>query len=117
MERRFQTGTVISAVGHLGVVLWVLVGDWLFAADVPPETITMTASTITSAEFDALQAAATATPSEDPAPVKPEPRPEPKKQRAPEGTGCCTTLTAKGMTLHGQASTLPNMQVIGTVRP
>lgn len=83
MERRFQTGTVISAVGHVGVVLWVLIGDWLFAADVPPETITMTASTITSAEFDALQAASTPTPSEEPAPVKPEPRPEPKPEPAP----------------------------------
>jgi hypothetical protein len=84
MERRFQTGTVVSAVGHIGVVLWVLIGDWLFAADVPPETITMTASTITSAEFDALQAASTPTPSEEPAPVKPEPRPEPKPEPSPE---------------------------------
>ena len=78
MERRFQTGTVVSAVGHVGVVLWVLVGDWLFAADKPPETITMTATTISSAEFDALQAAATATPSEEPAPVRPQARPDPE---------------------------------------
>ena len=46
MERRFQTGTVVSAVGHIGVVLWALVGDWLFTAEKPPETITMTATTI-----------------------------------------------------------------------
>ncbi len=75
MERRFQTGTVVSAVGHLGVVLWVLVGDWLFAAEKPPETITMIASTISSDAFAELQAA-TATPSEEPAPVRPQARPE-----------------------------------------
>ncbi|MBP9048658.1 MAG: cell envelope biogenesis protein TolA, partial [Tabrizicola sp.] len=83
METRFQTGTVISAVGHLGVVLWVLVGDWLFAAAVPPEPIVMSVSTLTSAEFDALQAASTPTPSEEPAPVKPEPRPEPAVEPEP----------------------------------
>ena len=83
METRCQTGTVISAVGHLGVILWVLVGDWLFAADAVPEPIVMSVSTLTSAEFDALQAASTPTPSEEPAPVKPEPRPEPAVEPEP----------------------------------
>ena len=83
METRFQTGTVISAVGHLGVILWVLVGDWLFAADAVPEPIVMSVSTLTSAEFDALQAASTPTPSEEPAPVRPEPRPEPAVEPEP----------------------------------
>jgi hypothetical protein len=83
METRFQTGTVISAVGHLGVILWVLVGDWLFAADPVPEPIVMSVSTLTSAEFDALQAASTPTPSEEPAPVRPEPRPEPAVEPEP----------------------------------
>ena len=32
------------------------------------------------------------------------------KQRAPEGTGCCTTLTAKGIILHGHSSTSPKTQ-------
>lgn len=83
METRFQTGTVISAVGHLGVILWVLVGDWLFAADAVPEPIVMSVSTLTSAEFDALQAASTPTPSEEPAPVRPEPRPDPAVEPEP----------------------------------
>lgn len=83
METRFQTGTVISAVGHLGVILWVLVGDWLFAADPVPEPIVMSVSTLTSAEFDAMQAASTPTPSEEPAPVRPEPRPEPAVEPEP----------------------------------
>ena len=84
METRFQTGTVISAIGHLGVILWVLVGDWLFAASAPPEPIVMSVSTLTSAEFDALQAASTPTPSEEPAPVRPQARPEPEPAVEPE---------------------------------
>ena len=83
METRFQTGTVISAVGHLGVVLWVLVGDWLFAADVPPETITMQVSTISSDQFAELQAA-TDKPTEEPAAVKPRARPEEVAEAPPE---------------------------------
>lgn len=83
MDRRFQTGTVVSAVGHIGVALWVLVGDWLFATEKPPETITMTATTISSDAFAELQAT-TANPSKDPAPVKPEPRPEPKPEPTPD---------------------------------
>ena len=83
MERRFQTGTVISAIGHLGVVLWVLVGDWLFAADVPPETITMQVSTISSDQFAELQAA-TEKPAEEPAAVKPRARPEEVVEPPPE---------------------------------
>jgi hypothetical protein len=83
MERRFQTGTVVSAIGHAGVILWVLVGDWLFAADRPPETITMQVSTISSDQFAKLQAA-TATPAEEPAPVKPQARPETVKSPAEE---------------------------------
>jgi hypothetical protein len=80
METRFQTGTVVSAVGHLGVILWALVGDWLFTADPVPEPIVMSVSTLTSAEFDALQAAATPTPSEEAAPVRPQARPEPEPE-------------------------------------
>ncbi|MFM7334289.1 MAG: hypothetical protein ACKO1H_07740 [Tabrizicola sp.] len=84
MEKRFQTGTVVSAIGHAGLILWVLVGDWLFAAEKPPETLVMTVSTLTSAEFDAMQAAATPTPSEDPAPVRPQARPDPEPVAEPE---------------------------------
>jgi hypothetical protein len=83
MEKRFQTGTVVSAIGHAGLVLWVLVGDWLFAAERPPETITMTASTISSEDFAAIQAA-TERPAEEPAPVRPQSRPEPVVEPEPE---------------------------------
>ena len=75
MERRFQTGTVVSAAGHLGLILWVLVGDWLFAAAKPPETVVMSVSTVTSDQFAELQAA-TAKPAETAAPVRPQARPK-----------------------------------------
>jgi len=43
------------------------------------------------------------------------------KQRRPEGAGYCTTLTANGITLNGQASVLgsraPHISDRGTVRP
>jgi hypothetical protein len=44
----------------------------------------MSVSTLTSAEFDALQAASTPTPSEDPAPVRPQARPEELVEPPPE---------------------------------
>lgn len=87
MEKRFETGTVVSAAGHLGVILWVLVGDWLFPASAPPEPLVMTVSTLTSAEFDALQAASTPNPAEEPAAevpaTRPAARPEPTPEPAP----------------------------------
>ena len=39
------------------------------------------------------------------------------KQRRPDGTGYCTTLTANGITGHGQASGWPHIRLSGTVRP
>jgi len=79
-----QSGTIFSGIGHAGVILWVLAGDWLFAPDPVAEVIVTQVSMMTSAEFDALQAAATATPSEQPAPVRPEPRPDPEAAPEPE---------------------------------
>jgi len=39
------------------------------------------------------------------------------KQRRPEGTGYCTTLTANGITGQGQASGEPHSRFSGTDRP
>jgi outer membrane biosynthesis protein TonB len=78
-----QTGTIFSGIGHAGLILWVVVGDWLFAPDPPPEVITTQVSLLTTAEFEALQAASTPVPAEEPAPVRPEPRPEPEPEPEP----------------------------------
>jgi hypothetical protein len=78
-----QTGTIFSGIGHAGLILWVLVGDWLFPASPPEEIIATQVSLITSDEFAALQAA-TPTPSEEPAPTRPAPRPDPVVEPEPE---------------------------------
>jgi hypothetical protein len=77
-----QTGTIYSGIGHAGLILWVLVGDWLFPARPPEEIIATQVSLMTSEEFAALQAA-TPTPSEEPAPVRPAPRPDPVEEPEP----------------------------------
>ncbi|WP_136645071.1 cell envelope biogenesis protein TolA [Tabrizicola sp. YIM 78059] len=79
-----QTGTIYSGIGHAGVILWVLVGDWLFAPKPAEEIIATQVSILTSAEFAALQAAATPDPVEEPAPVRPQARPDPQPAPEPE---------------------------------
>ncbi|WP_157971066.1 cell envelope biogenesis protein TolA [Pseudogemmobacter bohemicus] len=104
MEGRFKTGTILSGAGHAGLILWVMLGDWLFSPSKPPEQMSMTVSTVSSAEFAAMEAAAAnaTEPSPDPAetisapdPVEPsvdapipepapEPEPEPVQEPQPE---------------------------------
>ena len=82
-----NTGTIFSGIGHAGLILWVLVGDWLFPATPTEEIIVTSVSMVTSAEFDAMQAAATLKPAEETAPVKPQSRPEevtPPEEVVPE---------------------------------
>ncbi len=77
METRVQTGTLLSGIGHAGLILWVILGDWLFSPAPTEDVIVTQVSMMTTKEFDALQAAAaTPTPSPRPQP-KPEPKPEP----------------------------------------
>ena len=69
-----QTGTLISGAGHAALVLWVILGDWLFAPDDAPPMEVAEVSLISAAEFDAMVAAAPSTPEPE---VAPEPAPEP----------------------------------------
>jgi hypothetical protein len=80
METRVQPGTLFSGIGHVSLILWVVLGDWLFAPDPVDEVQVTTISMMTSEEFTALQAAAS-TP--EPA-VEPEPQPEPVPQPEPQ---------------------------------
>ncbi|MES2666806.1 MAG: cell envelope biogenesis protein TolA [Pseudomonadota bacterium] len=85
-------GTLFSGVGHVGLVLWVVLGDWLFTSEKAPEVAVTEVSMMTAAEFDALQAAAPSTPvpSEQPAeiatpdPVTPEVDPAPAPEAVTE---------------------------------
>ena len=96
-------GTIYSGAGHVGLILWVMLGDWLFPHSEPPAIESMSVSTLTSAEFEAMQSsapapsgteapeqAAAAEPEGVPVPpaveptVEPEPRPAAETPPAPE---------------------------------
>lgn len=83
----WNTGTIISGAGHAALILWVVLGDWLFARKDAPAVQVAEVSLMTSAEFDAMVAAVPATPdpapSADPAP-DPAPAPDPEPAPAPE---------------------------------
>ncbi len=83
------TGQIVSAVGHVCLLLWVVLGDWLFSAKEMPEVTVAEVSLMTSSEFDAMvkaspdaapAKAAETTPAQPVTPPKPaEPKPaEPK---------------------------------------
>ena len=85
-------GTTISGIGHAAVVVWVALGDWLFAPSVPPPMQAASVSLITDAELQALQASApkaaklVESPPEvaAPAPLQPElPKAEPLAEPTP----------------------------------
>ena len=104
-DQGLSKGTIYSGIGHLGLILWVVVGDFFFAHS-QPEVIEVTTVTMMSSEqFDAIQASAPApsevvspeppqevvpevapdqpTPSE---PSEPPPTPEPQPEIAPPPT-------------------------------
>lgn len=74
-----EKGQIISGVAHAGVILWVVLGDWLFRADVLPEIQVAEVSLLSSAEFDAMMAAAP-----PPAVELVEPVAEPEAVQPPE---------------------------------
>ena len=68
-----STGTITSGIGHGALIVWLLLGDWLFSPP-PPEDLQVTSvSMVTEAQFAARQAAAsTPDPAEVPAAAPPE---------------------------------------------
>ncbi|MFN4130304.1 MAG: cell envelope biogenesis protein TolA [Paracoccaceae bacterium] len=79
-----QTGTLISGVGHAALILWVVLGDWLFTRKDAPAVEVAEVSLISAAEFDAMVAAAPATPVPAPAPEPaPAAPPAPVAEPAP----------------------------------
>ena len=90
-----EKGQIISGIAHAGVILWVVLGDWLFRADTLPEIEVAEVSLMSSAEFDAMMAAApppaaepvepAAEPEvvEPPEPVQPEEPPPPPAEEPP----------------------------------
>ncbi|MCC6864230.1 MAG: cell envelope biogenesis protein TolA [Rhodobacteraceae bacterium] len=60
------TGQIVSAVGHLCLLLWIVIGDWLFSPEKMPEVTVAEVSLMNSSEFDELVKASPA-----PAPSEP----------------------------------------------
>lgn len=77
-----STGTITSGVGHAALILWVVLGDWLFQPEPDLEVSVAEVSLVSSSEFDALMAAAPAVP--DPPAEPPQPPPEPAAPPTPE---------------------------------
>ncbi len=85
----WNRGTIGSALLHGGFLLWVLLGDWLFAPAEAPEIPVAEVSIMTSSEFDKMAAAAkavTAPPqaASQPPPQRPAPEPELLPEALPE---------------------------------
>ena len=70
------TGQIISGAGHAALILWLLLGNWLFSPSEPVELSVVTGSLISSADFEAMQAAARANEAATPAAVETPPEPE-----------------------------------------
>ncbi|MEZ5796162.1 MAG: cell envelope biogenesis protein TolA [Paracoccaceae bacterium] len=93
LDTGLSKGTIYSGVGHVGLILWVVVGDYFFAHQEPEPIEVAQVSLMSEAEFQALQSSAPA-PSETPAPDQPQvaepeeaptpPEPEVQPQPAPD---------------------------------
>jgi hypothetical protein len=69
-----NTGTITSGVGHVALILWLVLGDWLFSPPPAEDLTVMAVAPISEADFQALKAATAATPvpAEVPAAAPPE---------------------------------------------
>ena len=70
------TGQIISGAGHAALILWLLLGNWLFSPSEPVELSVVTGSLISSADFEAMQAAARANVASAPPAAETPPVPE-----------------------------------------
>lgn len=88
-------GVIISGIGHVGLILWAMLGGWLFAAREVPEIKVVDVQMISNAEFDAMMSApprvedtppeaAPQESSEEPQEPPPEPETSEEPQSAPE---------------------------------
>ncbi len=70
-ETGMTTGQIVSAAGHLCLLLWAVMGDWLFSPSDMPEVTVAEVSLMTSSEFDELVKASPAAAPAEPAAVQP----------------------------------------------
>ena len=74
-----NTGTTISGIGHVGLILWVMIGGLFMTPDEAPAPAVTEVSLVTGAEFAQLSAAAAANP-----PVLPQPSVQPVPEAGSE---------------------------------
>lgn len=79
----WDRGTTVSAIGHAGLILWIALGEWLFAPSDAPKVQVAEVSLITAEEFDAMVASAPKADTSKPEPA-PEPAPAEPQVTAPE---------------------------------
>ena len=92
--RRLNTGSILSGAGHAALILWVILGDWLFTSQEMPMVAVTDVSFVTEDQLAAMSAAASDQPVVEPAPEpvaalpdpepEPIPAPEPEPEPAPE---------------------------------
>lgn len=86
-----RTGTIVSGALHVALLLWVILGDWLFqTSDLEPVEIAQV-SIMSESDFQSMVAAApkaadtpVETPPEQPQPAQPESTPPPQPETPPE---------------------------------
>ncbi len=113
----WNRGTIGSAFLHGGFIVWVILGDWLFAPAQAPEIPVAEVSLISSSEFDTLaaaaaaQAKAAATPpaaASQPPPQRPAPEPEVTPEVLPEAETLQTEIApAPDAPLAQEAQPIP----------
>lgn len=81
-----NTGQIVSAVGHVCLLLWVAIGDWLFTAKEMPEVTVAEVSLMTSSEFDAMMEASPAAAPAEPAAQPDAPAEQPAEPAQPKPT-------------------------------
>ncbi len=131
MERAERIGKTVSAAGHASLVAWALFGGIFFRHDTPPPR-SMSVSTVSASEFDAMMAAApkavTKAPVKPAAPpdvktetplpqaeAKPElPVAEPQAQTTPDAPPDVTALTPPATVAEDQAPDQPVVPVPDT---
>ncbi|MCT2539380.1 cell envelope biogenesis protein TolA [Sedimentimonas flavescens] len=84
MDRADKIGTGVSAVLHLGVIAWVLLGGSWFKPKPSEPVVMQEVSVISEAEFSAMVAAAPKASETPVAEMPAQPQPQPVEQPAPE---------------------------------
>ena len=80
---RMRTGTIVSGIGHLALILWLLFGGLLAERNDAPPIQVSDVSLVSSAQLAQMSAAASAPPSSKPQTQVSLPKAAPKVEPAP----------------------------------